>query len=126
MTDSLTEVIIPLQPSIEQLITKICTTRNVPPPDVAARRLLSKLTEAKAIEILNKIGNSSNEIREFSRYICFMVNKETATATSPKEDRVLPQKRSPPVSVTDGSPQSNPSNVYCVSVILLVSYCYYY
>ncbi|XP_076909458.1 putative RNA-dependent RNA polymerase 5 [Bidens hawaiensis] len=112
MTDSSTEVIIPLQPSIEQLITKICTTRTVPPPDIAARRSLSKLTEAKAIEILTKIGNSK-EIREFSRFICFMAYKETAT--SPKEDRVLPQKRSPAVSVTDGSPLSNSKSAHFIS-----------
>ncbi|KAI7728181.1 LOW QUALITY PROTEIN: hypothetical protein M8C21_001954, partial [Ambrosia artemisiifolia] len=103
MTDSLPEV--HLQPRVEQLITKICTDRRIPSPDVAARRLLSTISEESAIEILNKIA-VSREIRDFSRFIAYMVKKTTASVavSSPTDGCVLPQKRSPPISFTDGSP----------------------
>ncbi|KAJ0515563.1 putative RNA-directed RNA polymerase [Helianthus annuus] len=91
---------VPLQPSVEQLIAKICTDRCIQPPDLMARRLLSKLTEASAIEILNKISSSCN-IRTFSGYIVFMVERVNSV------DCVLPQKRSPPVSITSGNPQKH-------------------
>ncbi|KAJ0745501.1 putative RNA-directed RNA polymerase [Helianthus annuus] len=103
MIDSSSEV--PLQPSVEQLIAKICTDRCIPSPDVTARRSLSKLTPESAIEILNKIA-VSKQIREFSRFIVYMVKKTlSVTVSSPEDDRVLPQKRSPPFSFTDGTPQ---------------------
>ncbi|XP_022017928.1 probable RNA-dependent RNA polymerase 3 isoform X2 [Helianthus annuus] len=103
MIDSSPEV--PLQPSVEQLIAKICTDRCIPSPDVTARRSLSKLTPESAIEILNKIA-VSKQIREFSRFIVYMVKKTlSVTVSSPEDDRVLPQKRSPPFSFTDGTPQ---------------------
>nr|QCD25904.1 RNA-dependent RNA polymerase 3 [Helianthus tuberosus] len=102
MIDSSPEV--PLQPSVEQLIVKICTDRCIPSPDVTARRSLSKLTPESAIEILNKIA-VSKQIREFSRFIVYMVKKTlSVTVSSPEDDRVLPQKRSPPFSFTDGTP----------------------
>ncbi|KAJ0881660.1 putative RNA-directed RNA polymerase [Helianthus annuus] len=103
MIDSSPEV--PLPPSVEQLIAKICTDRCIPSPDVTARRSLSKLTPESAIEILNKIA-VSRQIREFSRFIVYMVKKTlSVTVSSPADDCVLPQKRSPPFSFTDGTPQ---------------------
>ncbi|KAI3802886.1 hypothetical protein L1987_31032 [Smallanthus sonchifolius] len=98
MGDSSTEV--HLQPSVEELITKICTEKCIMPPDVSARRLLSTITEASAIEILNKIAASS-KIRTFSGFIIHMVKANSGAVSSPKDACILPQKRSPP----SGSPQ---------------------
>ncbi|KAK9071253.1 hypothetical protein SSX86_009821 [Deinandra increscens subsp. villosa] len=96
MADSSTEV--HLEPSVEELITKICSEKSTQPPDIFARRALARLNEASAIEILNKIAASST-IRSFSGYIVYMVS-----VSSPKKC-ILPQKRSPPVSSPAHSPQ---------------------
>ncbi|KAI3775549.1 hypothetical protein L1987_50128 [Smallanthus sonchifolius] len=101
MGDSSTEV--RLLPSVEELITKICTEKCIIPPDVSARRLLSTITEASAIEILNKIAASS-KIRTFSGFIIHMVKANSGAVSSPKDACILPKKRSPPSSSTAGSP----------------------
>lgn len=104
MLDSSTEV--PLQPSVEELIKKISVEKRITPPDVSARRLLSTITEASAIEILNKIAASSN-IRTFSGFIIHMVVKaSSAGVSSPNGVCSSPHKRSPSPSAS-GSPNSN-------------------
>ncbi|KAL8189027.1 hypothetical protein R6Q57_029288 [Mikania cordata] len=102
MGDSSPEVV--LQPSIEQLITKICSEKCIAPPDVSARRKLSMITEETATEILNTIAASS-KVRTFSGYIVHMVNVKLGAVFSPKDTCVLLEKRSPPISFTAGSPQ---------------------
>ncbi|CAI9285993.1 unnamed protein product [Lactuca saligna] len=101
MLDSSTEV--PLQPSVEELIKKISVEKRITPPDVSARRLLSTITEASAIEILNKIAASSN-IRTFSGFIIHMVKASSAGVSSPHGVCSSPHKRSPSPSSASGSP----------------------
>ncbi|KAJ9538781.1 hypothetical protein OSB04_031514 [Centaurea solstitialis] len=103
---------VPLPPAVEELIRKICSQKCLPPPDVAARRSLATVTEASAIAILNKIAATPNEIRNFSRFIIFMVkqssdNSMAVTSSSPSNQVFYsPQRRSPPSSFTAGGPQS--------------------
>ncbi|KAI3714711.1 hypothetical protein L6452_21670 [Arctium lappa] len=98
---------VPLQPSVEELIRKICLQKCIPAPDVSARRLLATITEASAIGILNKIAASSN-IRTFSGFIVHMV-KENSVATSSTSNQAFhsPQRRLPPSSFTAGDPQKS-------------------
>ncbi|KAK1417362.1 hypothetical protein QVD17_26489 [Tagetes erecta] len=88
---------VPLPPSVEQLIAKICSEKCTPPPDVSALRSLSRITEASAIEILNIIS-ASTSIRNFSGFIVHMTKDKSLTVSSPHHAQILPQKRSPPVS----------------------------
>lgn len=96
---------VPLQPSIEKLITKICSEKCLQPPDPEARRSLSTITEASAIEILTTIAASSSQIRSLTGYIIYMVKNSSGAVCSPNGGSILPQKRSPPPSATAGSPQ---------------------
>ncbi|XP_071715464.1 probable RNA-dependent RNA polymerase 5 [Rutidosis leptorrhynchoides] len=101
--DNSSNDVIPLQHSIEQLITKICSEKCIQPPNVEARRLLSTIAESAAIEILNKISKSNN-IRTFTGFIIYLV-KQNSTASSPDQPSILPQKRSSSPIASDGSPQ---------------------
>ncbi|KAI3524654.1 hypothetical protein L1887_03317 [Cichorium endivia] len=102
MEDSSTGV--PLQPLVEELIKKICVEKCIPPPDVPARRLLSTITEASAIEILNIIAASS-KIRTFSGYIIHLVKANSAAVSSANGVCKSPLKRSLSPSSVAGSPQ---------------------
>lgn len=60
-----------LPPSVEEMITRICTERAQPPPDIEAREKLFTLGEQASLHIISIIY-SAPEIRTFSGYIIFL------------------------------------------------------
>ncbi|KAK1421861.1 hypothetical protein QVD17_24543 [Tagetes erecta] len=76
------EVEVPLPFSIDRLIEEIRVQKLLPSPDVAARKSLSNITQASAIDVLRRISLTSTRIYNFSGYIVYMVNKYGTLATT--------------------------------------------
>lgn len=98
-TSSLSSSQIHLQPTIEQLIKKICKEKCIQPPDVSSRQLLLTLTESEAIEMLNNFASLSS-ICSFSGFIKKTVMEMMTMEMSSPDDVVFvaSQKRSTPAS----------------------------
>lgn len=99
-----------LPPSVENVITKICTDKGIDPPDLWARRRLAAVDEAVAIEILSKIYNQQSQIRNLSRLIVwYIVNPQSPVRSSAQRSPgVHPQTQSP--QSPDGYPHQSPSS----------------
>ncbi|PWA94619.1 RNA-dependent RNA polymerase family protein [Artemisia annua] len=64
---------VPLPYSVQQLLEEICVQKLLPMPDAPALKLLAKITEESAIDVLNRIKMTSKNIYNLSGYISYLV-----------------------------------------------------
>lgn len=65
--------------SVEQMLQRICTEQQQPPPEAHTRRNLASLGEESALELLRKISHL--KIRNLSALINYMVGKAAQGST---------------------------------------------
>ncbi|KAJ0680708.1 putative RNA-directed RNA polymerase [Helianthus annuus] len=105
------ELEVPLPFTVDRMINEICLQKLLPPPDAAARRFLSKITEESAIDVLRRVSSTSKPIYNVSSYIVWMVNKYGTLASASNGEaesvRLSPHYPSSPSSTACSSPQKS-------------------
>ncbi|XP_034699033.1 probable RNA-dependent RNA polymerase 5 isoform X1 [Vitis riparia] len=83
--------------SVEQMLQRICTEQQQPPPEAHTRRNLASLGEESALELLRKISHL--KIRNLSALISYMVGKAAqgdAASHSPTPKHLISSPSSTP------------------------------
>lgn len=116
-----------LPQSVEVLLGKICANKKQPWPDVDVRLELATLSEKSALEILQKISDSTSSIRTtLGNYIKWMIRQCSTPSPSPSpspsktvRSTAHIQTPSPPTTpiTTHFSP---PGNVDCLFIVVKV------
>ncbi|KAF8393436.1 hypothetical protein HHK36_021680 [Tetracentron sinense] len=90
MADPSSEV--PLPPSVEEILRRICEEQSLPPPDSRARTELISLGEKASLHLLRKI--SVHKIQSLNGFIIDMTKKSDPVATQESVSFSMPQQSS--------------------------------
>lgn len=111
-----------LPQSVEVLLGQICADKKQPWPDGDVRRELASLSEASALETLQKISDSTRSIRTLGGYIKWMIRQCSSSSPSPsKTVRSTAHIQTPgPPTTSITTHLSPPGNVDCLFIVVKV------
>lgn len=101
---------VPLPPSVEDMLERICAEQSLPPLDTNARRKLASLSVGDALKLLSEIR--PRRIKDLNKFVTFMAKKYSSDSGGILNEDicVLNKKLRPSVNPEpSGSPSHTPS-----------------